>query len=62
MKPCSSSDPAALWNVEFTGASFALRNNVTKTCLGEQPKDINDIRHVNLTRCTGGASQQWYVY
>ncbi|MDQ0604861.1 hypothetical protein QF037_009206 [Streptomyces canus] len=36
--------------------------HLTKTCLGVQPKDINDIRHVNLTRCTGGASQQWYVY
>jgi hypothetical protein len=62
MKPCSPSDPAALWNVHFTSASFALINNVTKTCLGEQPADINHIRHVNLTRCTGGPSQQWYVY
>lgn len=62
MKPCSSSDPAALWNVSFTGTSFQLINNVTNTCLGEQPPDSNGIRHVNLTRCTGGSSQQWTLY
>lgn len=59
MKPCSSSDPAALWNAYFTSGGFQLINNVTKTCLGEQPEDIDHIRHVNLTRCTGGPSQQW---
>ncbi|MGW6145756.1 hypothetical protein, partial [Streptomyces sp. NPDC055140] len=30
MKPCSSSDPAALWNAYFTTAGFELINNVTK--------------------------------
>ncbi|MFE9686179.1 ricin-type beta-trefoil lectin domain protein [Streptomyces sp. NPDC006285] len=62
MKPCSSSDPAALWSETYTGAGFQVMNNVTKTCLGEQPPDTNGIRHVNLTRCTGGASQQWILY
>ncbi|MEU8794343.1 ricin-type beta-trefoil lectin domain protein [Streptomyces sp. NPDC048643] len=59
MKPCSSSDPAALWNAYFTTAGFQLINNVTKTCLGE---GSGDVRHVTLVRCTGGNSQQWTLY
>ncbi|MET8412329.1 hypothetical protein ABZV34_30210 [Streptomyces sp. NPDC005195] len=59
MKPCSSSDPAALWNAYFTTAGFELINNGTKTCLGE---GSGDTRHVTLVRCTDGNSQQWTLY
>ncbi|MFE7276457.1 ricin-type beta-trefoil lectin domain protein [Streptomyces sp. NPDC057623] len=59
MKPCSSSDPAALWDVHATAAGLQLINNVTKTCLGE---GSGSIAHVTLVRCTGGDSQQWNAY
>ncbi|MEU9151298.1 ricin-type beta-trefoil lectin domain protein [Streptomyces sp. NPDC048417] len=59
MKPCSSSDPAALWDVYVTVAGFELINNVTKTCLGE---GSGDVHHVTLVKCTGGKSQQWRAY
>ncbi|MGW7426052.1 RICIN domain-containing protein [Streptomyces sp. NPDC054813] len=59
MKPCSSSDPAALWDAYFTTAGFELINNVTKTCLGE---GSGAVRHVTLVKCTGGNSQQWTLH
>jgi hypothetical protein len=59
MKPCLSSDPAALWDVYPTVAGNELINNVTKTCLGE---GSGAIAHVTLVTCTGGNSQQWRAY
>jgi hypothetical protein len=56
MRPCLSSDPAALWVLGPTTVGFQLRNNVTDTCLGEG----QDAKHlVKLVPCTGGNSQQW---
>jgi hypothetical protein len=61
MRPCLASDAAALWVLAPTTVGFELMNNVTKTCLGEQPPDANGVRHVKLTRCTGGNSQLWAI-
>jgi len=58
MKPCSSSDPAALWVLAPTTAGFELINNVTDTCLGE---GLGDVHKVQLVKCTGGNSQQWQL-
>jgi hypothetical protein len=59
MKPCSSSDPAALWKFYPTVAGNQLINNVTKTCLAA---GSGAISHVTLVKCTGGNSQQWNAY
>lgn len=63
MRPCLADDPAALWILTPTASGlFELTNNVTNTCLGEQPPDSSGVRHVKLTRCTGGNSQLWDLY
>lgn len=58
MKPCSSSDKAALWVLAPTTTGFELINNVTNTCLGE---GSGSPALVQLVRCTGGNSQQWQL-
>ncbi|MET7912534.1 RICIN domain-containing protein [Streptomyces avermitilis] len=56
MKPCLSTDPAALWFFGPTAAGFELINHVTGTCLGEGAT----ARHaVKLVACSGGNSQLW---
>lgn len=62
MRPCVAGDKAALWALAPTTEGFELQNSVSGTCLGEQPPDKDDVRHVKLTRCTGGNSQLWEMY
>ncbi|MFD9405755.1 ricin-type beta-trefoil lectin domain protein [Streptomyces sp. NPDC059989] len=60
MKPCSASDPAALWTVHDTDAAgYQVINNVTKTCL---VAGSGEIHHVTLGTCNDGPSRQWLVY
>ncbi|MEV0074331.1 MULTISPECIES: ricin-type beta-trefoil lectin domain protein [unclassified Amycolatopsis] len=60
MRDCLASDPAALWRmVAVASGYYRLQNNVTGTCLTEQP---GNIHHVTLSGCGLGAAQSWDPY
>ncbi|WP_326567619.1 ricin-type beta-trefoil lectin domain protein [Amycolatopsis rhabdoformis] len=60
MRDCLASDPAALWRmVAVPSGYYQLRNNVTGTCLTEQP---GRTHYVTLSGCGLGAPQEWDPY
>jgi len=60
MRDCLASDPAALWRmVAVASGYYQLKNNVTGTCLTEQP---GRTHYVTLSGCGLGSPQEWDPY
>ncbi|SDO90277.1 Ricin-type beta-trefoil lectin domain-containing protein [Streptomyces sp. cf386] len=58
MKECQAADDAAYWSVQKNDTVGALiKNSVTGTCLARNAND-----RVQLSTCTGGPSQRWWIW